>query len=82
MAIPTSPLRSHADLADLLNLPLSTTIELRKREQWPHMRFGRKVRFTDEQVDQILAQHASVDAAKAPPIFAGQTPRSARRRAS
>ena len=77
----SSPLKTHADLAARLSLPLSTVVELRKKEKWPHERFGRAVRFTDEQIEQIIATHTTVDETKAPDMFAGQTKRSARRSA-
>lgn len=48
---------THADVAERMNLPLSTTVELRKREGWPHVRFGKSVRFTEEQVAEIIASH-------------------------
>jgi excisionase family DNA binding protein len=76
----TAPLKTHADLAERLNLPLSTTIELRKREGWPHIRLGRKVRFTDEQIDQIIATHTVVEApAVVEGPFGPLTPRARRR---
>lgn len=75
-------LRTHADLAEVLNLPLSTTVELRKREGWPHVRIGRHVRFTAEQIEQIKTTHTVVGGeAEAAPVFEDQRP-SRRRRAS
>jgi hypothetical protein len=78
----SAPLKTHVDLATLLNMPLSTVIELRKREAWPCVRLGRSVRFTDEQINQIVATHTVADAPAKPTAIAGQTARSARRRAS
>lgn len=75
-------LRTHADLAKYLNLPLSTTVELRKREGWPHVRLGKAVRFTDEQVAEIIARHVvTADGAIEVPVFEGQRPSRARRSA-
>lgn len=77
----TAPLKTHADLADRLALPLSTTIELRKREGWPHVRLGRKVRFTDEQIEQIITTHTTVDQV-VEKVSSGLTARSSRRRSA
>jgi len=52
-----APLRTHADLAEMLNLAVSTVVELRKREGWPHVRLGRAVRFTDDQIAEIITSH-------------------------
>lgn len=62
---------THADLAERLNLPLSTTVELRKREGWPHCRFGKAVRFTEEQAAQIVASHIVADGAAETSAFPG-----------
>lgn len=63
---------THADLAERLNLPLSTVVELRKREGWPHHRFGKAVRFTEAQVAEIVATHVVSDAPTETPVFPGQ----------
>lgn len=68
----SSPELTHADLAKRLKLPLSTTVELRKREGWPHYRFGKAVRFTEEQVAEIIATHAVSDQPEEQPMFPGQ----------
>lgn len=34
-----------------------TIIEAVRREGWPHVRVGRRISFTQAQVDQIIAQH-------------------------
>lgn len=75
---------THADLAKMLKLPLATTVELRKRENWPHHRFGRHVRFTPDQVAEIVATHAvkAESASEEPAVLGGVTKRSASRRAS
>ena len=78
----TAPLRTHADLAEILNLPLSTVIELRKREGWPCVRLGRAVRFTDAQIAEIITSHIEVcepEPQSSISAFPGQTPGSIRR---
>lgn len=45
------------ELAESFQLPKSTLAELCKREGWPHHRLGRAIRFTGEQVEDILANH-------------------------
>lgn len=73
---------THSDVAERLNLPLSTTVELRKREGWPHHRFGKAIRFTEEQVAEIIAAHAVTTASREQaPTFEGMRP-SRQRRAS
>lgn len=69
-----SALLSHADLAERLNLPLSTIVELRQREGWPHHRFGKAIRFTEEQVAEIIASHAVHNAPSEHPTFPGLRP--------
>lgn len=63
---------THADVAEKLNLPLSTTVELRKREGWPHVRFGKAVRFTEKQVAEIIASHVVSEEGAAVVAFPGQ----------
>lgn len=75
-----STYKTHADLAERLQIPLSTVVEMRKREGWPHHRFGKHVRFTDEQIEEIVARHkVATAAAPAPPVFEGQRPSRGRR---
>lgn len=63
---------THADVAERLNLPLSTVVELRKREGWPHIRLGKAVRFTEEQVAEILTSHIVSDKPADVVAFPGQ----------
>ncbi|MFS3128677.1 helix-turn-helix domain-containing protein [Nocardioides sp. Bht2] len=65
---------THSDLAERLNLPLSTVVELRKREGWPHVRLGKAVRFTEAQVEQIVTSHIVTSAPEAAPMFPGHRP--------
>lgn len=68
---------THADIAERLNMPLSTVVELRKREGWPHLRFGKSVRFTEEMVAQIVASHVVSEAPTEVEMFPGARPRRA-----
>lgn len=52
---------TEAELADLLKLPAATLGELRRRENWTHLRFGRSVRYTSEQVEEIVKRHTTVN---------------------
>ena len=63
---------THADIADRLKLPVSTVVELRKREGWPHVRFGKAVRFTEEQYAEIVATHVVSEAPAEVVEFPGQ----------
>lgn len=78
-------LTTEQDLAeDVLQIPVEKAAELRRRHHWPHVRIGRfDVRYTDEQVVQIVEMHTAVSepAKKVTPTITGQTARSARRSA-
>lgn len=67
-------LLTHADLAERLNMPLSTVVQLRKSEGWPHYRLGKTVRFTEEQVREILARHLVTPTPEAKPTFPSHRP--------
>lgn len=70
-----------ADLAEKLVTTEAQVMEWRRSYDWPHVRLGRKVRFTDQQVEAIIAAHSVRPTKKteAPVKIAGQTSRSARR---
>lgn len=70
---------THADLAERLNMPLSTVIQLRKREGWPHCRFGKTVRFTEEQAAEIVARHIVSEAPVESAMFPSHRPQRTRR---
>ena len=72
------PLKTHEDLAERLNLPLSTIVGLRKREGWPHIKLGRAIRFTEEHIEQIIASHTVAKEPAATPMFPGMRPTRAR----
>jgi len=85
----TAPLVTEDDLAAILGMDAETVAEKRRREKWEHVRMGRfTVRYTDEQVRQIVEQHTvrPKSSGSAAVTVPGQTPRSAaaaaRRRAS
>lgn len=80
-----------ADFAELLGTDERTITDWCRTYDWPCLRFGRKIRFTRDQVRQIIAAHtkapgkkpASPEAAMPAPVvvpIAGQTKRSAARR--
>ena len=77
-----SGLITDTDLADQFGITVEELNVLRLRHHWPHVKLGRKhVRFTPEQVEQIIRQHSeAVTPGPAKPLaFAGQTKRSAAR---
>jgi hypothetical protein len=70
-------------LAEQFGIPVEKVAELRRRHRWPHVRLGRfDVRYTDEQIAEIVARHTSAPKATAVPATSGQTARSAARRRS
>lgn len=73
-------LTTEADLATQFGISEAKAAELRKKKGWPHVRLTRfDVRYTDAQVEQIVAQQ-TVTAKKAATVaVAGQTSRSASR---
>lgn len=73
-----------AALAALLNVPEENVLRWRRQHSWPSFKVGRKIRFTQEHVDKILAQHEAQPAPVAPVtdiVIEGQTERSKRRSA-
>lgn len=74
-------LTSETELADQFGLKADKVAELRKKQQWPHVRLTRfDVRYTDAQIEQIIAMR-TVTAPKPGKAVqvAGQTSRSAAR---
>lgn len=71
---------TESDLAERLGVPESTVTEWRRRYSWPHMKIGKRVRFSEADVRAIELQH-HVKPAKADAL-PDQTPRSAARSAS
>lgn len=77
-------LHTEHDLAELLTIEPAKAAELRRRNNWPHVRLGRfDVRYTDSQVEQIIASQSVTakrdDIAK---LASGQSSRSAAKKAS
>jgi hypothetical protein len=69
------------DLAASFGITVKKLHELRKRHHWPFVRLGRfEIRFTDEQVREIVAAQSVAPATKQPEV--GLTARSANRRRS
>lgn len=64
-------------LAEALGLTLEKVRDLRRREGWPHVRFGRlEIRFTADQVTAIIDAH-TVEAPVPTPSGSGLPDRSA-----
>lgn len=78
-----SDLITPEQLAEKFGLTVEEVHKYRRKKVWPCVRFGRNdVRFTAEQVEQILALHTPASALPAKtPRIAGQTARSAARSA-
>ena len=77
-------LTTDAQLADQFGISTDKLHALRKQHRWPHVRLGRfDIRFTDAQVEQIVAMHSETPKKDAGVKVAvtGQTARSARRSA-
>ena len=77
-----------AELAEKLSATPDQVLEWRRQYGWPSLKIGKTIRFTDEHVEQIVAQHSArprksdvVDPAAAGIVLSGQTKRSARRSA-
>ena len=66
-----------ADLADRLGATEAQVVKLRQRYGWPHLKFGRRVRYTEADVKRIEQMH-HVEA-EAPTALPGQTRLSAAR---
>ena len=82
----TETLLTPAQLGERLNLTEDQVLRLRRIHKWPCVAFNRKsVRFTEEQVAQIIERHAA-DPQPEPeislPAIAGQTRASRRRRSA
>lgn len=64
-----------ADLAERLRITEAKVMELRRLHDWPHVRLGRRFRFTVAQVEQIIASQ-SVKGGSKSASSKGQTARS------
>jgi hypothetical protein len=73
-------LTSADDLAAQFGVTVEKLHDLRKRYHWPHVRLGRfNIKFTDEQVAEIVAMQSRTPAKAQSSKAAGQTSRSAAR---
>lgn len=61
------------DLADVLKVDARQVASWRRRYAWPHVRVGRTVRFTSDQVAWIVRLHTCNPAAPAAGALPGQT---------
>ena len=52
------------ELAELFSIDLEKLTRLRKRHEWPFVKLGHDVRFTEEQVAQILEMESSTSKPK------------------
>ncbi len=69
---------TEASLADMLDATEEQVREWRRRYDWPHLKIGRQVRFTESDVRAIAAQH-HVDSEPTTGRLPGQTALSAAR---
>lgn len=75
-------LTTDTQLAEQFGLTVDKLHDLRKRHGWPHVRLSRfDVRFTDEQIQQIVASRSVAATKTFKGLAAGLTSRSARRSA-
>lgn len=75
-------LTTDTDLASQFGITTEKLHDLRRANNWPHVRLGRfDIRFTDQQVEQIVAAQSVVPSKdSAPKGVPGLTKRSASRR--
>lgn len=73
-------LTTEADLAAKFDITPEKAAELRKRKGWPHVRLSRfDVRYTDVQIEQIVASHSVTASREVEVASSGLTERSAKR---
>jgi len=49
------PLKDIGDVAQIFGISRSTAFRLKKSQRWPCVRFGTEIRFTDADVEAIIA---------------------------
>lgn len=74
-------LLTEEELAQRLRVSPRRAGDLRREHDWPHVKLGRRVRYTEHQAKQIVALQTAKPAPKKPTALPGQTARSARRSA-
>lgn len=74
------PLHTEAGVAEVLGISTELVGKWRRKFDWPCVRFGRQVRFTDEQLAEIVRRHTVTPSPAAPAEgIPGQSRRSAAR---
>lgn len=70
-----------AELAELFGISERQLLDWRRMNNWPSVRIGRTIRFTQTQLDEILRRHSETPKAAAAPdtAIAGQSKASAAR---
>jgi excisionase family DNA binding protein len=48
------PLRTMGEVADILRISRSTAFRMKKAQQWPHVRLGTEIRFTNADIEAII----------------------------
>lgn len=66
-------------MAERFDVPVSTILEWNRKFAWPHVRTGNRIRWTEEQYDEIVRRQSVTPAT--PKGLPGQTARSAARSA-
>lgn len=74
----TDVLLTPADLGERVKIPADRVVRLCRERAWPFVKFGRTVRFTEEQAAQIVAMQTVLPKPKAA-TSKGQTAKSASR---
>jgi hypothetical protein len=75
----STALRTESALADLLDVTPEKAAELRRRHKWAHVRLGRfDVRYTDTQVEQVIASMTVTPKRAEKPSASGLSSRSRR----
>lgn len=81
----TTDLYSPDDLAEKFGVSTRRILEWRLAHGWPCVKVGKRIRFTEQHVEQIIAMQsirASKPKPSAPVALPGQTARSAAKRRS
>ena len=53
-------LMSPDEVAKLMGLSRAKVMELRIKQQWPHVRLGKRIRFTRDQYAEIVRRNSTV----------------------
>lgn len=70
-----------AEVAKRLRITPKKVMELRRVNGWPYVKLGRSIRFTPQQVEQIIGKQSVTPSASTADALPGQTAASARRSA-